>query len=426
MAGRYEEAQVEDVLDGRYTLKRQIARGGQGAVLEAEHRVSGARVAVKTLIRPALDMEDAHARLFREAQILGAVRHPGVVSIHDAGTCAKLGPYLVLEMIEGRPLDGILLTRRTLPVGQAVAVVRQLCEALSEVHYRGIVHRDVKPANVLIEGTRVGDRVQLIDFGVATHTGESVHDTRKLTKVGELLGTVEYMAPEQLMTTSPVDARSDVYSVGALFYECLAGELPYLGPPTVVMANMIAGTKPAPLRVKRDDVPRTLEIVIMKALELDPIKRYASTAELSRAAVASFAQPVPELELLKLRDEAKAAPAANAPAGPDTASRRRQFIRAPYVTPVRVLMDKGATADGRTEDISEGGILMVMDGACGDGQRVRVRLVVPVSGRVIELEGTTKWIIKGRAQRAVGLEFIGLPDDIRGAIRSYVALMTNS
>lgn len=427
MPGRFEEAQVGDVLDGRYALRRQIARGGQGAVLEAEHLVTQARVAVKTLIRPALDMSEAHARLIREARILGAVRHPGLVAIHDAGTCEKLGPYLVLEMIEGRPLDGILLTRRQLPVGQAVAVVRQLCEALSEVHHHGIVHRDVKPANLLIEATRGGDRVQLIDFGIATMGEQAVATASKLTKAGEILGTIEYMAPEQLMTTGPVDARADVYAVGALFYECLVGELPYVGPATVVMANMIAGTKPTPIRTKRDDVPRALEIVIAKALELDPHKRYVSTAELARACVASFAQPVPEIDLLKVRDEAQAGQAAQnaAPSLTDTASRRRQFKRAPYVTPVRVLMDKNTTSDGRTEDISEGGLLMVMDGGnCGDGQRVRVRMVVPVSGRVVELEGTTKWIIRGRAQRAVGLEFIDLPDEVRGAIRSYVTLMT--
>jgi serine/threonine protein kinase len=425
MAGRFEEAQVGDVLDSRYTLRRQIARGGQGAVLEGEHLVTQAHVAVKTLIRPALDMSEAHVRLIREARILGAVRHPGLVAIHDAGTCEKHGPYLVLEMIEGRPLDGILLTRRQLPVGQAIAIVRQLCDALSEVHHRGIVHRDVKPANVLIEATRGSDRVQLIDFGIATMGDHVAESSSKLTKAGEILGTIEYMAPEQLMTTGPADARADVYAVGATLYECLAGELPYVGPATVVMANMIAGTKPAPIRTKRDDVPRAIEIVIGKALEIDPQKRYPSTAELARACVASFGQPVPEIDLLKVRDEAQPAQGA-APTPTDTASRRRQFKRAPYVAPVRVLMDKGATADGRTEDISEGGLLMVMDGNCGDGQRVRVRLVIPVSGRVVELEGTTKWIIRGRAQRAVGLEFIALPDDIRNAIRSYVTLMTGA
>jgi len=221
MTGRFEEAQVGDVLDGRYTLRRQIARGGQGAVLEGEHRVTQARVAVKTLIRPALEMAEAHARLILEARILGAVRHPGLVAIHDAGTCEKHGPYLVLEMIEGRPLDGILLTRRKLPVGQAVAIARQLCDALSEVHHHGIVHRDVKPANLLIEATRGSDRVQLIDFGIATMgAGERPAEaSSKLTKAGEILGTIEYMAPEQLMTTGPVDGRADVYAVGVVLYE---------------------------------------------------------------------------------------------------------------------------------------------------------------------------------------------------------------
>jgi serine/threonine-protein kinase len=426
----YEEARIDAVLDGRYRLRREIARGGQAVVFEAEHQVIGARVAVKTLIRAALDLPDTHARLIREARILGAVRHPNVVAIHDAGTCAAYGPYLVLEMIEGRPLDGILLTRQRLPVGQAVAILVQLCDALTEVHRHSIVHRDVKPGNVLIASTPAGDRVRLIDFGVTTEVADgngSNDQVRKLTKSGEILGTVEYMAPEQLMGTSVTDARSDVYAAGVVLYECLTGEVPYSGPPTVVMANMIGGTRPGPLRAKRDDVPRSLEIVVFKALEIDPSKRYASCAEFARAMVASCGQAVPAIELLDVRDDRSGARQASSAAAtqgePDAGSRRRNYARAPYVSPGRILMPNGQSADGRTEDISEGGLLMVMEGACGDGQRVRVRLVVPVSGRVVELEGVTKWIKTRRNQLAIGVEFISAAEDVRADIRTYVALM---
>jgi hypothetical protein len=226
------------------------------------------------------------------------------------------------------------------------------------------------------------------------------------------------------MGTSVPDERSDVYAAGVLLYECLTGDVPLSGGPMVVIANMLAGKRPLPVRPKRDDVSRALELVVLKALERDPSKRYASTAELARAAAATFAQPVPTLDLLDVRQDQKAPqPTLDTAVAPDT-TRRRQHVRAPYITPIRVLMDKGASADGRTEDISEGGVLMIIEGACGDGQRVRVRLVVPLSGKVVELEGVTKWIKTRGGQRAIGLEFVELPEEVRAEIRSYIAIMT--
>jgi serine/threonine-protein kinase len=431
---RYEEARIEAVLDQRYTLRREIARGGQGVVFEGEHRVTGARVAIKTLTRAGLELPEAHQRMLREARAIGAVRHPNVVAIHDAGTCAQHGPYLALEMIEGRPLDGILLVRQRLSVAQAVVVTCQLCDALAAVHRHGIIHRDVKPSNLLISsGGSSGDRVELIDFGVASDGAASVASA-KITRVGELLGTVEYMSPEQLMGTAPVEAPSDVYAAASVLYECLTGEVPYAGAPTVVMAQMISGTKPAPVRNKREDVSPKLEAVIVRGLEIDPRKRFASVLELAQACRDAVGFLLPPLALLDAGEARMpaAAPAASeatpSPAMPPpvpSVAKRRQFVRAPYVTPVRVRTDK-SSADGRTEDISEGGILMVMEQACADGERVRVRLPVPVSGRVVEVEGIAKWIKTRRGQRAIGVEFVAVPDDVRSEIRAYVKLMTGS
>jgi serine/threonine protein kinase len=432
-AVRYEEARIEAVLDRRYTLRREIARGGQGVVFEGEHGITGARVAIKTLTHAGLEQSDARARMLREARSIGAVRHPNVVAIHDAGSCEKYGPYLALEMIEGRPLHGILLVKQRLSVAQAVVVTCQLCDALGAVHRHGIVHRDVKPSNLLVSsGGSSGDRLTLIDFGVAT-LGDASDPSSKITRVGELLGTVEYMSPEQLMGTAPVEASSDVYAAASVLYECLTGEVPYAGPPTVVMAQMIAGTRPAPVRSKRDDVSPKLEAVITRALELDPKKRFASALELSQACRGALGAPLPLLALLDASEPRVPLAAAHAatetpphnPAIPPpvpSAAKRRQYVRAPYVTPVLVRTDK-TSADGRTEDISEGGLLMVMEQACADGERVRVRLPVPVSGRVVEVEGIAKWIKTRRGQRAIGVEFVGMAEDVRSEIRAYVALM---
>jgi serine/threonine protein kinase len=422
-------AGVGSVLDRRYTLRREIARGGHGVVFEAEHQVTRARVAIKTLAHAAALLPAAQQRLFREARVLGGLRHPNLITVHDAGTCPSFGPYVVLEMIEGRPLDGILLTRRDMPIAQAVALLAQLCEALDEAHRHGVIHRDLKPSNLLITSGGSGDQLKLIDFGIAKVSSEhEVVATDKLTKAGELLGTVEYMAPEQIMSTSPVDARSDVYAAGVVLYECITGEVPYSGAPTTVITQMITGARPLALRSRHGDMPPQLEQAVKKALEIHPDKRFASVAELARACRAALPAALPVLDLLDARNPAAVGEAPSIPAlatAPANVNHRRQYVRAPYITPVRVFVG-GSSTDGRTEDLSEGGVLMVTEGAVPDGQRVKLRLPLPVSGRVVELEATTKWIKTGRINRAIGAEFINAPEDVRAEIRSYVVLMTGS
>jgi serine/threonine protein kinase len=428
-----EEAGPESIVDRRYVVRREIARGGMGGVFEAEHQVTRAKVALKTLTRPSLDHPPAHARLMREARVLGAVRHPNIVLVQDAGHCERYGPYIALEMIEGRPLEGILLAKNKLPVGQAVALIAQLCDALDTAHRRGIVHRDVKPPNVLISRTAIGDQVELIDFGIAMVGKEDDVVDHKLTRMGELLGTIDYMSPEQLMATSPVDARTDVYAAGVLIYECLAGEVPFSGSPTAVMAALIQGQRPPVIREKRNDVSLELEAAVRKALEIDPAKRFQTAREFAYACVAALGGNVPDLQLLDVRDDR--APAATEPQRPsiraaapstpaaDSPQRRRQFVRAPYVTPVRIVLGQGQTIDGRSEDISEGGVLIVCDSECARDQLVKVRFPLPSSGRVITLEAITKWVKTNRNHRAIGLEFANAPADVRSEIRDYANLM---
>ncbi|MDQ3032829.1 MAG: serine/threonine-protein kinase [Myxococcota bacterium] len=418
------EATPESVVDRRYLIRREIARGGMGCVFEAEHVVTRAKVAIKTLTRPALDHPAAHARLMREARVLGVLRHPNVVLVQDAGSCPAHGPFIALEMIDGRPLDGILIARRTLPVAQAVAVVVQLCQALSAVHQFGIVHRDVKPSNVLIARSPLGDRVELIDFGVAQVGAADDVTGEKLTKMGELLGTVEYMSPEQIMGR-PIDGRTDIYGVGVLLYECLTGEVPFAGSPTAVIANLVAGTRPAGIRERRGDVPLELEAVVRKALEIDPERRYGTAQELGDACVAALAGQTAALDLLEVRTDQRAPAAAReaAPTVADNILRRRHFVRAPYVTPVRVLRE-GRTLDGRTEDISEGGVLVVADGETVANEMVKVRLPLPTTGRVVTIDAVVRWIKTNRNQRALGLEFEGVSEDVKNEIRAYAALMT--
>jgi len=434
-----EEAAPESIVDRRYLVRREIARGGMACVFEAEHVVTHAKVALKTLIRELIDHPDARVRLLREARVLGAMRHPNVVLIQDAGECRKHGPFLALQMIDGRPLDGILVARRRLAIDQAVAIIVQLCSALETVHRNGIVHRDVKPSNLLISRGSTGDQgVELIDFGIATAGNEPPDAaTPKLTKMGELLGTVEYMSPEQIMESAPIDARTDVYAAGVVLYECLTGEVPFGGGPTVVITSFLQGLRPPSLRNQRSEVPAKLESALSKALEIDPNKRFASAREFAAACSEALDAAVPAIDLLDVHNDKESAPAplkvsqqaAAAPPPPAVTAnpqRRRQFVRAPYVTPIRIVLGDNQVCDGRSEDISEGGVLIVADTGVAANQRVKLRLPLPSSGKVVLLEATTKWFKTSRTQRAVGLEFVNAPEDVRAEIRAYAALMTGA
>jgi serine/threonine-protein kinase len=407
-------------------------------VFEAEHLVTRATVALKTLTRRALDHAPSHARLLREARVLGAIRHPNVVRVQDAGQCAKHGPFIVLELLEGRPLDGILAARGSLAVDQAVALVVQLCDALDAVHQQGIVHRDVKPSNLLVQPGRRQDRLVLVDFGVAMVDGEDseadVDVSEKLTKEGELLGTVEYMSPEQIGGRDRLEARSDVYALGVVLYECLTGDVPLSGGPMAVMAKLAARIAPPPLREARPDVPVAIAELVHAALEPEPARRIRSASAFAAACAAAFGGTAPKLRLLEARDDRVQSTATASGLETDTAevaahpgaapAMRRQHVRAPYVTPVRIVLEDGTAVDGRTEDISEGGVLIVTHGACPSDAPVKLRMPLPTSGRVVSLTGHARWSRTHRTQRAVGVELVDVPDEVRGEIRRYVEMMS--
>lgn len=410
---RYVEASPASTIDRRYTVRREIARGGMGIVFEAEHSLTRSPVAVKVLTTAALGWPIVHARLMREARALAIARHPGVASVLDAGVCRSHGPYLVLEMIEGRSLESFIVARRTLDVDSTVAVAQQLAAALTYVHGTGVVHRDVKPGNVLVtrEAGREGDVLKLLDFGIArVGEGDDVVE-RKLTQQTDVLGTIEYMAPEQILDGLPPTPATDVYALGVTLFECLVGDVPFPGTMTQVMSALLAG-KPVPsIRESRPDVSPALESAILRAMRRDPAQRHASPDELAAACVAAIGHAPRRLDLL------------DPPRAHADGSSRRQFTRAPYVTPVRVLGQAGA-CDGRTEDISEQGLLVVTSGSCVEGDEVTVRLPLPSSGRVVTLPGIARWAKTQRGQRAIGIELGAIPPDARADIRNYVALMT--
>jgi serine/threonine-protein kinase len=264
---------------GDYTVVRRLGQGGMGTVYQATGP-DGRRVAVKVPFETLLDDPGTQARYEREQEISRALDHPGVQRLIETGHLeAPLGasgsarrvPYSVLEWIEGGLLREHLYEGRALHVDEAIGIAAQLCDALEYCHARGIVHRDLKPDNVFVAGD---GRVTLMDFGAALLEG-----ARKITTVSlsSALGTPDYMSPEQVEGQRG-DARSDVYSLGTMLYEMLAGRPPYRGDTALAVMAQHVQSRPAPVRTHNRRVPPALEAVVDKALRRDPAERYQSMA----------------------------------------------------------------------------------------------------------------------------------------------------
>jgi serine/threonine protein kinase len=450
------EALVGETVDTRYELRRLIAHGGMGLVFEAAHRFTRRVVALKLLPDELRAQKEARGRLLREAHALTAVRHPGFVEVLDAGVCATHGPYVVLEMLEGRTLDGILTARRRLSIGDTVQIGRQVCDALAHAHARGVVHRDLKPSNIFVARNEVGDEtVKLIDLGVAAVAQEQLADRdRKLTAAHEVLGTPEYMAPEQLWGRA-VDARTDVYALGMSLFECLTGEVPYTGSYPDVLVQVSNASSPPSVRERRGDVPPTLAVVIENALEKEASARFQSATELSRALVAASGlspapttllvltdedpdseredQTEPEIKLVKkkkapavaapMADDRPSAPASGPVSGP---AHKRQFLRAPYVTPVSLVLPDGSSIEARSEEISEEGMLVLSPLHFDLGVPLGVRFASPMTGEMIAIDASVRWTRDGRGKSAVGLEFVGVPPVLRRVVADFIASLTTS
>ena len=262
--------QTRDFKGPRYQLKREIACGGMAVVFEAVQAITGQPVALK-VVGPEVEDQTRAERLLREASVLGTLQNPGIVRVLDAGWEPGLGTFMAMEMLEGRSLDGILATRRKLTVREVVAIARDIGRSLLSAHVRGIVHRDVKPGNIFVAWDPVqGERVKLLDFGIARLTA-SVGAT-KITRAGEVLGTVEYMAPEQVLRPDEVVGRADQYALASVMHEALSGQ-------TTTPRDMatLLGSKTLPsLKELVPEIPLELADAIAKALSVSLQAKCAS------------------------------------------------------------------------------------------------------------------------------------------------------
>jgi serine/threonine-protein kinase len=266
---------------GQYQLTRKLGGGGMGEVYLAEHRLLKRACAVK-LIRPQSAGDPDYLRRFeREVKATAQLNHPNTVEVYDYGHAEDGTFYYVMEYLDGLTLDDLVSRHGPLPPARAVHVLRQLCGALRAAHGAGLVHRDIKPGNIMIgpDGTP-RDRVKLLDFGLVRPAAAGAS---KLTQEGIAVGTPEYMSPEQVEGDAALDGRSDLYSLGAVAYFLLAGRPPFTGDNSlkVLLAHLHA-TAP-PLRTLRADVPTDLEAVVHRCLAKTASTRFADAASLDLA-----------------------------------------------------------------------------------------------------------------------------------------------
>jgi serine/threonine-protein kinase len=275
-----------DILARKYRVEKVLGVGGMGVVVAAMHTELDERVALKFLLPAAAQNPSIVARFNREARAAVKIKSQHVARVSDVGTLDDGTPYIVMEYLEGKDLGDLLLDHKQFPFGVAIDYVLQACEAIAEAHAAGIVHRDLKPPNLFLarqaDGTAI---VKVLDFGIskAVLVDEPSGNHGGITGTTDVFGSPTYMSPEQLKASRDVDARTDVWSLGVILYELIAGKAPFERPTVAETFGSILYEQPVPLRKLRPDVPPQLEQVIMRCLEKEVAARTPNISELSKA-----------------------------------------------------------------------------------------------------------------------------------------------
>jgi eukaryotic-like serine/threonine-protein kinase len=313
---------IDQVFDGRYRVVRKLGTGGMANVYLAEDQELGRSVAIKMLDERHSQDEQFVERFRREAKNAAGLSHPNIVSIYDRGQ-AEGTYYIAMEYLEGRTLKELLITRGPTPLAVAIDYARQILAALGFAHRHGIVHRDIKPHNVVVAPD---GRLKVTDFGIARS------GTSQMTETGSIIGTAQYLSPEQAKG-APVTPASDIYSVGIVLYEMLTGSVPFTGDTPLEIAMKHLSTTPLPPSEIRHDVPHELDSIVLRALAKNPEDRYQSADEmdvdLARASHGQAVAPETEEAATQVLRGAGAATLASA----STAITRRVSVAPPPSAP---------------------------------------------------------------------------------------------
>jgi serine/threonine-protein kinase len=279
-------AHLRAVLAGRYTIERELGRGAMGVVLLAQDQKHHRQVAIKVL-RPELAAALGRERFLREIEIAAGLTHPHILPLHDSGEAGGF-LYYVIPYIDGESLRERLDREHQLPLEDAVRIAREVADALNFAHSHNVLHRDIKPGNILLSA----GHALVTDFGIARAI--SAGGGEQLTEVGSLVGTPAYMSPEQIDGSPHIDGRADIYSLGCVLFEMLVGDRPFKGSTlTAVIGHRLSAPAPSP-RALRESVPEAVDAAVRKAMASLPADRFATAAQFAEA-LATFrpAEPAP-------------------------------------------------------------------------------------------------------------------------------------
>jgi serine/threonine-protein kinase len=270
---------VGSLLAGRYEVVREIGRGGCAVVVEAVDHRRARMVAIKLPTPGGGASSKFVSRFARESRVIASIQHPNVCAARGSGVLEDGTPFLVMERLFGESLRWSLAQHGPPSVGEAMGIVIQLLSALGAVHAKGIVHRDVKPDNIVLIRRGPGEPlVKLLDFGLCRPAASRRPEEETMTCEGQIVGTPEYMAPEQVLGSVSLDFRVDLYAAGVVLYEALTGDRAFFSPSVREILHRVINKKLPPLRQLRPDAPAELEEVVSRAMHREPARRYQTVA----------------------------------------------------------------------------------------------------------------------------------------------------
>ncbi|MBN8659606.1 MAG: serine/threonine protein kinase [Candidatus Melainabacteria bacterium] len=272
-------ALIGKTIDGKYLIQNVLGEGGMAVVYKANHVQMERTVVIKVMQGWLLSNKNSIERFERECKLTAKLNHPNIVSVYDVGSIGGKEPYLVMEYIKGEALADKIHSQGALPYATTGNIIVQMCRGLQEAHSMGIIHRDLKPDNVLLQHkSDRPDWVKIVDFGISN----LVHGSKRLTKTGRMVGTPEYIAPEQLKDR-PIDIRTDLYAIGIMMFEMLTGKVPFEGESaeSILMKHLLEDAPPiSSVRPDILEVGNPFEPIISKLLKKEPDDRYQTATEL--------------------------------------------------------------------------------------------------------------------------------------------------